>query len=110
MDYLERMRRAVAFVSISAALLATFRGPVHAAGDAAKGKATAERWCTSCHTVSLSGGGGDTAPGFVSIARMRDDGYLRAVLTEPHSPMPPIALSRYQVDDLVAYFAVLRTQ
>jgi len=110
MNCLKRMRRNLISASASGALLATSCGLAHAAGDAAKGKATAERWCTSCHVVSPSGGGGDTAPAFASIARMRDDTYLREVLTEPHPPMPPIALSRYQIDDLIAYFGTLRAQ
>jgi mono/diheme cytochrome c family protein len=104
------MRRSIISVSTSAALFVAFCGLAHAAGDPARGKATAERWCTSCHTVSPSGGGSDTPPNFVSIARMRDDIYLRGVLAEPHARMPPIALSRYQIDDLVAYFGTLRTQ
>jgi mono/diheme cytochrome c family protein len=110
MDYLKRMRRSIISVPTSGVLLVTSWGLAHAAGDPAKGKATAERWCTSCHTVSSSRGGSDTAPNFVSIAQMRDDNYLRGVLAEPHPPMPPIALSRYQIDDLVAYFGALRTQ
>jgi mono/diheme cytochrome c family protein len=110
MDYLKRMRRSIISASTSGALLVTSCGLAHAAGDPAKGKATAERWCTSCHIVSPSGGGTDTAPNFVAIARMRDDNYLHGVLTEPHPPMPPIALSRYQIDDLVAYFGTLRAQ
>jgi mono/diheme cytochrome c family protein len=110
MDCLKRMNRSIIFVPTSGVLLVASCGLAHASGDPAKGKATAERWCTSCHTVSPSRGGGDAAPNFVSIAQMRDDDYLRGVLAEPHPPMPPIALSRYQIDDLVAYFGALRTQ
>lgn len=110
MNYRKRVCPSIMSASTLGALLVAFCGLAHAAGDPAKGKATAERWCASCHNVLPSGGGSDTAPNFASIARRRDDNYLRGVLADPHPPMPPIALSRYQIDDLVAYFGALRAQ
>jgi mono/diheme cytochrome c family protein len=79
-----------------------------AAGDAAQGKATAQRWCNTCHVVEPGGRGSDMAPAFVTIARARDDANLRGFLTRPHPPMPRFELSRPDIDDLVAYFASLR--
>jgi mono/diheme cytochrome c family protein len=81
-----------------------------AAGDPDHGKATAERWCTACHTVGPSGRGADVAPNFSFIARARDDAYLRTFLMRPHPPMPRFELSRQDIDDLAAYIARLRVQ
>jgi mono/diheme cytochrome c family protein len=79
-----------------------------AAGDAAQGKATAERWCATCHVVAPGGRGADVAPNFASIARQRDESYLRGFLTRPHPPMPRFELSRQDIDDLVAYIGTQR--
>lgn len=80
----------------------------HAAGDPARGKSIAERWCTTCHVVAPSGRGSDTAPNFGAIARARDDTYIRSFLTTPHPPMPQFELSRQNIEDLATYFATLR--
>ena len=84
--------------------------PACAAGDPEYGKTVAERWCTACHAVGATGRGADVAPNFSSIARARDDDYLRTFLTAPHPPMPRFELSRQDIDDLVAYIARIRTQ
>lgn len=77
-------------------------------GDAAQGKAAAERWCNACHVIGPGGRGSDMAPNFATIARNRDDVYLRGFLTRPHPPMPRVELSRQDIGDLVAYFDSLR--
>jgi mono/diheme cytochrome c family protein len=96
-------------IGVVAAVLA-LAGPALAAGDVAQGKATAERWCATCHAVAPGGRGADVAPAFVRIARQRDDAYLRGFLTRPHPPMPRYELSRQDIDDLVAYIASQRGQ
>ena len=52
----------------------------------------------------------DGAPSFVDLAR--DDTVtpdsLHAFLAEPKHPMPPIDLSREQIDDLIAYIGSLK--
>lgn len=89
------------------AALAASANVAVAAGDPAQGRAAAQRWCSSCHAVGAAGGG-DTAPPFAAIARIRSDEYLRGFLTRPHPPMPPLELSRQDIDDIVAYFATVR--
>ena len=79
-----------------------------AAGDAVQGKATAERWCATCHVVAPGGRGADVAPNFATIARQRDADYLRGFLSRPHPPMPRFELSRQDIDDLVAYIGTQR--
>lgn len=91
-----------------AVAVALYTAPALAAGDPAQGRATAERWCATCHVVSQGGRGADTAPNFAAIARIRSDDYLRGFLMQPHPPMPRFEISRPDIDDLVAYFATLR--
>src|SRR5690348_5733667 len=94
-------------IGIVAAFLAA-AGPVQAAGDAMQGKATAERWCATCHVVAPGGRGADVAPNFATIAKQRNDEYLRGFLSRPHPPMPRFELSRQDIDDLVAYIGTQR--
>jgi mono/diheme cytochrome c family protein len=78
--------------------------PARAAGDAGEGRALAQRWCVSCH------GGSDAAPPLETIANRPDrtPGTLRAWLTDTHPPMPDLALSRREIDDLLAHLETLR--
>jgi mono/diheme cytochrome c family protein len=85
-----------------------FAAQAQAAGDPAQGKATAERWCATCHVVSRGGRGADVAPAFNTIAQQRNDEYLRGFLSRPHPPMPRFELSRQDIDDLVAFMAMQR--
>ena len=75
------------------------------AGDAATGRALAEKWCTGCHLVSNSAPGSDVAPPFRTIAADPDKsrGRLEAWLATPHRVMPSMPLSRRDIDDLVTY-------
>jgi hypothetical protein len=47
-------------------------------------------------------------PAFQTIARARAPDSLRAFLARPHPPMPPIDLSRADIDNLVAYIETQR--
>jgi mono/diheme cytochrome c family protein len=94
-------------ISLSAMLVA-ITSQAQAAGDAAQGRATAQQWCATCHVVAPGGRGADVAPAFNTIARQRNDEYLRGFLSRPHPPMPRFELSRQDIDDLVAYMAMQR--
>ena len=54
--------------------------------------------------------GGDGAPPFAMVAdtaaERTDD--LRAWLADPHPPMPNLSLTRWEIDDLLAYIESLR--
>ncbi len=78
-------------------------------GDAARGEADARRWCASCHLLEGQAKATDTVPAFATIAHDPHKGpdYLRAFLANPHPPMPPLQLSRSEIEDLVAYFGEL---
>ena len=97
----------IAFAGIMAAMMAT---PA-AAADLKHGETLARQWCANCHLVGgEQTAGGDTAPTFASIAETAaertDD--LRAWLADPHPPMPNLSLTRYEIDDLLAYIESLR--
>ena len=78
-------------------------------GDPARGEADARRWCASCHLLEGQNKASDTVPAFATIAHDPHKGpeYLRAFLASPHPPMPPLQLSRAEIEDLVAYFSEL---
>ncbi len=86
--------------------------PVAAAGDAETGGDIARRWCGSCHVIEArqTGAVADSAPAFRTLADdpAKSPGYLRAFLTDPHYPMPKIALSRAEIGHLIAYIESLR--
>ncbi len=80
-------------------------------GDAAAGKALAESSCASCHLVSPDQTSATTeAPPFETIAKRPPEEIenLPAFLAAPHPPMPPISLTRRQIDDIVAYIESLK--
>ena len=81
-----------------------------AAGNPVVGRATAERWCASCHVVAQDQRAGADAPSFQSIARRPDvtESLLVAFLSTSHPRMPDMSLSRQEIADLVAYFRELR--
>ena len=82
----------------------------NAAGDAARGQALAEQWCTGCHIVSASQKSANAdVPSFFDIAK-RADGNLEPLavfLADPHPPMPNLGLSRNEISDLLAYIGSL---
>jgi mono/diheme cytochrome c family protein len=96
-----------AWVSIMAA--ATL--PAAAAGNATSGQQIAERWCASCHLVTLEQKGASAdAPTFFEIAKRStgDMTGLQAFLADPHPPMPDMNLTRNEIDDLLAYIGSLK--
>ena len=78
-------------------------------GDRRIGEALAKRWCNECHLVGGARKATDAAPAFESIARdpANSTDHLRAFLSRPHAPMPPIPLSGTEVEDLIAYIRSL---
>jgi len=74
-------------------------------GNASIGEALAKRWCNECHLVRGANSATDAAPTFQSIAGdpQKSTDHLRAFLSKPHPPMPPIPLSGAEVEDLIAY-------
>lgn len=84
--------------------------PPSAAGSASRGHELAQTWCGSCHQVADSDKARDAVPSFRTIANdpAMSAENLRAFLNRPHPPMPPLELSRKQIDDLIAYIGSLR--
>jgi mono/diheme cytochrome c family protein len=84
----------------------------HLPGDPHAGQAIAERSCAHCHLV----GSGeqqsavDGVPTFAALARdpamtaSRLQGFMQA----PHPPMPDLALTRREINDVTAYILSLR--
>jgi mono/diheme cytochrome c family protein len=101
----------LAVVASASTLLLTWLMPLTARADAAAGERLAHQWCVNCHVVP-----GGTAratvpqgpPSFPAIAQHLDAGALRAFLSHPHKPMPDLALTRAEIDDLVAYIETLK--
>ena len=95
-------------VLIATALIAM---PAQAA-DPANGKRVAERWCASCHVVSLDQRqAGAAAPTFSAIGRRPgfDPGRLAWFLLDPHPIMPNMSLTRTEAVDIAAYIESSRT-
>ena len=92
-------------------LSAAWLTPLAARADAAAGERLARQWCVNCHVIN---GAGPTAtipqgpPSFRIIAGHLDAGEMRAFLTHPHGAMPDLALTRAEIDDLIAYIGTLK--
>jgi len=106
------VQRAVLFgrFFVVAALAAGAPTHAHAAGDAQTGAVTASRWCSACHLIGPGETGATTQgpPSFQTVARLRTDDQLKGFLANPHPPMPPLELSRADIDNLIAYIATMR--
>ena len=95
-----------------AAALASLAPFAALAGDAASGEEIARTWCSACHIVADDQTSGSVdVPTFRTIAQQR--GYtaadLRTFLANPHPKMPPMSLTRREIDDIVAYLDSLKT-
>ena len=79
-------------------------------GDADAGERLAREWCTACHYVGPGAAASDAAPAFAEIANnpaATTEGW-RNWLMDPHPPMPNLALSRQEIDAIVAYLQSLK--
>jgi len=86
--------------------------PARAEGDPEVGRQLAQQWCTSCHVVDHEGHGADAGPALPALLGdgLRTEDELRGWLAAPHPPMPDFALSRQEIEDIVAYLESLTEQ
>jgi mono/diheme cytochrome c family protein len=101
--------RTVAALVVSAGFAAVAGSAL--ANDVAHGAQLAQQWCMGCHV--LPGHPGQTAlqgpPSFRELARGgKTSDQLRVFLLKPHGAMPPLTLSRVEIDGLIGYIATLR--
>jgi len=78
--------------------------------DVARGGQLARQWCANCHVVGEdpSGTVQQGPPSFRTIAHHLTTEQIRTFLSHPHSPMPDLALTRSEIDDLIGYIETLR--
>jgi mono/diheme cytochrome c family protein len=99
-------------LSVAVILAVTQVASAQAAGDPERGRALATRWCSSCHVATAEQISATTeAPTFESIAERSAEEIerLSIFLTSPHGPMPPLDLSRTEIDDLIAFIQSLKS-
>ncbi len=100
------------FLPAAAAAVLAFSAPALALDDPAAGKATAMKWCASCHLVEQGQATAPAAgvPSFAAIAAKPDQtaDRIAGAIVAPHPPMPDLQLSRQQIADLAAYILTLR--
>ncbi len=79
-----------------------------------EGERLARQWCASCHLVARDQAGPvpNSAPAFGSIAArpQATQGALRASIQMPYARMPQIALSRDEIEHIIAYILSLRAR
>lgn len=99
------------FVS-AAGLVTALAAPAFAeTGDAARGRALAERFCAKCHAVAPGRTGPEPAvPSFMRMAADPEQtrASLRQFITLPHYEMEPQTLTSAEIDDVIAYILSLR--
>jgi len=79
-----------------------------AAADSAKGAQLARQWCAHCHIIGQTSAPSTVQqgpPAFTAIGMTVDQ--MRAFLTRPHGAMPDLALTRAEIDDVIAYIESL---
>jgi cytochrome c len=80
-----------------------------AAADVAEGALVARQWCVQCHVIGSAPAPGTVQqgpPAFAAIGMTGDQ--MRAFLSRPHGSMPDLALTRSEIDNLIAYIETLR--
>ena len=103
------MRYVVAKILPVLLLSAAAADAAHA--DVAAGAGIAQRWCANCHVIGTAQTGSvpQGPPSFVTIAKSgMSEEQLRAFLSHPHGAMPDLALTRGEIDSLIAYIQSLR--
>jgi mono/diheme cytochrome c family protein len=79
-----------------------------------QGERLAKQWCASCHLVAADQRTPvpDVAPAFASIAArpQATPGALRVIIQMPYPRMPQIALSRDEVEHIIAYIVSLKSR
>ena len=81
-------------------------------GDPGAGRTIAQRGCAQCHVISATErrAAVNGAPTFVGLARDRSmtQARLQGFMQAPHPPMPDLALTRKEINDVTAYILSLR--
>ena len=98
------------FRIVSAAAVAILVAPpASAQGDPEAGRELARTWCTSCHVVDVEGEGTDAGPALPALLGdgQRTEDELRGWLAAPHPPMPDFALTRQEIENIVAHLQSL---
>ena len=101
--------RTVAVFSVLAVGWLSQSEPVRA--DVANGERLARQWCVNCYVINRSGPSATLPqgpPSFQVAAGHLNPGELRAFLTNPHGQMPDLALTRSEIDDLIAYIETIQ--
>ncbi len=97
---------------IAGLMLATAAQAQTLPGNPAQGKAIAQRACAGCHLIGegQTSSTTDGVPTFAALARnpRMNDAALHGFVQAPHPPMPDLALSRQELDDVVSYIMSLR--
>ena len=105
------MRRHSALAVTAAIVLAASPAFPQQVPNARSGERLARQWCASCHLVAADqrAPAPDTAPPFASIAARPSatPGALRTLIQMPYPRMPQIALTRDEVEHLIAYIVSL---
>jgi mono/diheme cytochrome c family protein len=89
--------------------LAVLAGPARGAGPE-PGQQLARQWCANCHVLPGQSRGivAQGPPSFCDLASGRTPDQLRSFLMQPHGAMPPLSLSRTEIDALIAYIESCR--
>jgi mono/diheme cytochrome c family protein len=106
---IDQRRFRVLRIVLAAAIVILTAPPAGAQGDPEAGRELALTWCTSCHVVDREGRGADAGPALPALLGdgQRTEDELRGWLAAPHPPMPDFALSRQEIEDIVAYLQSL---
>jgi cytochrome c len=94
---------------LSAAIATALRAM---AADVSRGTQLARQWCAHCHIIGSAPQTGTIQQGPPDLRAVAQGGIsseqLRAFLSHPHGAMPDLALTRSEIDDLIAYIETLR--
>jgi len=81
-------------------------------GDPGAGRAVAQRGCAQCHVIGESEGQAavNGVPTFAGLARdpSMTEARLQGFMQAPHPPMPDLALTRREINDVTSYILSLR--